>query len=171
MIIARPQPGEAAPYYFKYIDQVGPTGIVETLRSQLEEFGVFSSRIAEEQSLHRYASGKWSIREVLGHINDTERVFTFRALWFARGFETSLPSFEQDLAVMHAEADRFPWRQHVEEFLHVRRGTIALFENMPREAWARRGIASENPFTVRALAFVVAGHFAHHMRILSERYL
>jgi len=75
------------------------------------------------------------------------------------------------LAVIHAEPDRFPWNQHVEEFLHVRRGTIALFENMAREAWARRGIASENPFTVRALAFIVAGHFAHHMRILTERYL
>jgi hypothetical protein len=121
--------------------------------------------------MHKYAPGKWSIRESISHVNDTERVFTFRALWFARGFDIPLPSFDQDVAVAGSGADTRPWRAHIDEFRAIRGASIQLFRNMPDEAWARRGIASGKEFTVRALAFMTAGHVTHHERILRERYL
>ena len=110
---------EAAEYYFTYIDQVPPGDIVEILSAQLPETLAFCATISEEQSRYRYASGKWSLREVLSHINDTERVFTFRALWFARGFESALPSFDQNIAIASAGADARSWLSHVEEFRAV----------------------------------------------------
>ena len=168
-MIGRPQEGEAAPYYFRYIDQV--PGDLGTLRTQLEESEILLGAISEEKSLHRYAPDKWSIRQLLNHVTDTERAFAFRALWFARGFDTPLPSYDQDVAAAGAEADRAPWSAHVEEFRHVRLASISLFRNMPDEAWMRRGIASGNPFTVRALGYLIAGHMAHHLKILRERYL
>jgi hypothetical protein len=170
-VIGRPDPSEAANYYFTYIDQAPGADVEALLLAQLEALEAFFSGISEEKSLHRYAPKKWSIRQALNHINDTERAFAFRALWFARGFETPLPSYEQDIAATSAEADRLTWAAHVEEFRCVRRSTIALLANMPPDAWMRRGIASDNPFTVRALAWIIAGHAAHHSRILRERYL
>ncbi|HEY2014604.1 MAG TPA: DinB family protein [Bryobacteraceae bacterium] len=167
----RPQEGEAAPYYFNYINQVRGDDIRATLSTQLEESLALFSEISEEKSLHRYAPGKWSIRQVLNHITDTERAFAFRALWFARGFDTPLPSYDQNIAATGADADRCPWAAHVEEFHRVRLSTISLFGNMPDEAWTRKGIASGNPFTVRALAYLTAGHVTHHVAILRERYL
>jgi uncharacterized damage-inducible protein DinB len=128
------------------------------------------SAISEERSLHRYAAGKWSIREVVGHLNDTERLFVFRAFWFARGFDTPLPSFDQNIAVGAAGADARTLRSHVEEFQAVRAATLSFFDNLPDDAWARRGVASDNPFTVKALAYIGAGHVAHHLSILRERY-
>lgn len=94
-----------------------------------------------------------------------------RALWFARGFESSLPSYEQDIAAAAARADLVPWASHVEEFRHVRLATLSFFRNLPAEAWMRSGVASDNRFTVRALAYIVAGHVPHHVTILKERYL
>ena len=167
----RPQETEAAPYYFTYINQIPGDDIGGVLRSQLDECLTFFSSITEEKSRHRYAADKWSIRQVLNHLTDTERLFTFRALWFARGFDTPLPSFDQNIAVAGACADQISWAAHVEEFRHVRLATISFFANLPPEAWMRQGIASENPFTVRALAFMIAGHTTHHVRILHERYL
>jgi len=168
-MIGRPQEGEAAPYYFTYIDQVpGDLGI---LLAQMQETRDLFESISDEKSLHRYAPGKWSIRQVLNHITDTERSFAFRALWFARGFDTSLPSYDQNVAAAGAEADRISWSSHVEEFRSVRAATISLFRNMPDEAWMRSGIASDNLFTVRALAYLIGGHTAHHVKILRERYL
>ena len=169
--LGRPERSEAAPYYFAYIDQVDGDDVLGVLESQLEELPAFLSTISEEKSLHRYAADKWSIRQVLNHLNDTERLFAFRALWFARGFETPLPSFDQNIGVSGAEADLVGWAAHVEEFRRVRLATISLFRNMPADAWMRSGIASEKPFTVRALAFLAAGHTMHHVRILRERYL
>jgi hypothetical protein len=167
----RPQPSEAAPYYFTYIDQVGGSEIRAAMEAQLETALSLFGGISEEKSLHRYAPGKWSIRQVLNHLNDTERAFAFRTLWFARGFESPLPSYNQDIAAAGAGADSFPWPAHVEEFRHIRSATISLFRNMPEDAWSRRGIASDNPFTVRALAYIIVGHVEHHARILRERYL
>ena len=123
------------------------------------------------QSLYRYAANKWSIREVLNHINDTERVFTFRALWFARGFESPLPSFDQNVGVAAARADEVAWQELVDEFRALRSATLALFRTLPDEAWARGGVASEKQVSVRALAYMVAGHVIHHVAILRERYL
>lgn len=166
-----PERDEAAEYYFTYIDQVPPGDVRETLRTQLgDTLGLFQG-ISEEQSLHRYAPEKWSIRQVLSHCNDTERVFVYRALWFARGFDSPLPSFDQDIAVIGAAADERSWSSHIEEFHAVREATITFFENLPDDAWMHRGIASGNSFSVRALAYISAGHLAHHVAILRSRYL
>ena len=170
-MIGRPQNSEAAPYYFTYINQVASEDVIGTIDLQLEESLPFFSTISEAKSLHRYAPDKWSIRQVLNHVSDTERAFAFRALWFARGFETPLASYDQNISVASAAADRVPWADHVEEFRRVRLATISLFRNMPPEGWTRTGIASDYHFTVRALAYVIAGHLTHHITILRERYL
>jgi len=167
----RPEPQEAAPYYFRYIDQVQSEDVLGTLEAQLDETLALLGGISEERSLHRYAPEKWSIREMLNYVTDTERVFVFRALWFARGFDTPLPSFDQNVAVPTAGADEISWARHVAEFRSVRLATLTFFRNLPAEAWMRSGIASDNPVTVRALAYITAGHLAHHVAILRERYL
>jgi uncharacterized damage-inducible protein DinB len=167
----RPQPNEAAPYYFTYIGQAPGSDVLAVIESQLDECLRFFSTIPEDKSLQRYAEDKWSIRQVLNHVSDTERAFAFRALWFARGFETPLPSYDQTVASAGARADAIPWAAHVEEFKRVRLASISLFENLPAEAWMRSGIASDHLFTVRALAFIIAGHVTHHCRIVRERYL
>jgi uncharacterized damage-inducible protein DinB len=170
-MLGRPQPNEAASYYSKYIERVSSDDIVAVLATQLEETVDLLSDISEEQSLYRYASDKWSMRELLGHVSDTERVFTFRALWFARGFQDPLPSYDQEVAVAVAESDKVSWAGHINEFRAIRSATIAFFRNLPSEAWLRNGIASDNSVTVRALAYIVAGHASHHLAILRERYL
>lgn len=170
-VIGRPEPSQAAPYYFTYIDRVTGENVIDILAGQLEETLALCAGISEEQSLHRYAGDKWSIRQVLNHIADSERVFAFRALWFARGFEAALPSYDQNIAVRGAEADRISWAAHVEEFRRLRRASVSLFENMPSSAWLRKGIASDNWFTVRSLAYIIAGHLTHHVALLRERYL
>jgi hypothetical protein len=170
-MVSAPERAETAEYYHRYIDQVPAGDIRDVLEHQLGDASSMLEAISEEQSLHRYAPGKWSIREVVAHINDTERLFTFRAFWFARALGEPLPSFDQDIAASHAGADDRPWRSHLDEFRAVRAATIALFRNLPAEAWTRRGVASGNPFTVRALAYIAAGHVAHHLRLLREQYL
>jgi len=170
-IIGLPERSEAAPYYFTYIDRVQNPDILSELESQLETTLGFAGKISEERSLYRYAPDKWSIREVMGHINDTERMFVFRALWFARGFDSPLPSFDQHVAAGAAAAHEIQWARHVEEFRVIRLATLAFFRHLPRDAWMRRGIASDNPFTVRALAYIAAGHVSHHVAILGERYM
>ena len=144
---------------------------MSAMAGQVEEAQDLFAGISEETSLHRYVPGKWSIRQLLNHVTDTERALAFRALWFARGFETPLPGIDQDIAAAGAKADQFPWAAHVEEFRSVRESTLSLFRNLPAEAWMKSGIASDNRFTVRALAYITAGHAAHHLRILRERYL
>ncbi len=170
-MIGRPQENEAAPQYFTYINQVKGDDPLAAIDRQLEESLRSFSAISEAKSLHRYAPEKWSIRQLLNHITDNERAFAFRALWFARGFDTPLPGYDQDIAAASAGADNIAWAAHLEEFRQVRLSTISLFRNLPSEAWSRRGIASDNPVTVRALAFIIAGHVSHHIAILQERYL
>ena len=169
--MTRPQATEAADYYFKYIDLVKSEDIVPAIEDQLGQTVQFLEDISEGQSLHSYAPGKWTIREVLNHVNDGERLFLGRAFWFARGFEHPLPSFDQDVAVQHAHANETSWAELVEEFKNVRSATISFFKNLPAEAWSRRGVASDNPVTVRALAYIIAGHVAHHTNVLREKYL
>lgn len=168
--IMAPRRHEAAAYYFSYIDQVPPGDVCATLTRQHAEVLELFDGVPEHQASHRYAPGKWSVAEVVNHLSDTERVLAFRAFWFARGFDTALPSFEQEVASYHAGADRRSLRQHVDDFGAVRAATLNLFRHLPAEAWERRGIASDNPFTVRALAFIIAGHVAHHVAILKDRY-
>ncbi len=169
--MGRPGTDEAATYYHRYIDRVTSDDILGFLGTQLDEATAFLSGIPEEKSLHRYAPEKWSIRQVLNHVSDTERVFVYRALWFARGFETPLPSFDEGVSAAGAKADEVSWDRHVKEFCGVRLATLSFFHNLPAGAWERRGIASDNPFTVRAIAYIVGGHLAHHIAILHERYL
>lgn len=171
LMIGVPEVDEASPYYFTYINRVSSDNVLQVLEQQLGEVGAFLQSISEEKSLYRYAPDKWSIRQAWNHVNDAERVFVYRALWFARGLESALPSFEQEVGVIGAQADSIAWSRHIEEFRDVRRASISFFRNLPAEAWNRRGTASGNPFTVRALAYVVAGHTVHHQAILRERYL
>jgi len=168
--MSRPAPGEAAPYYWRYIDRIGPGDVVGVLAGQAEQTLALLRGISEERSRHRYAPDKWSLRELLGHVTDVERVFAHRALWFARGFESGLPSFEQDTAARTARADEVTWASHVEEFRVVRLASVALFRSLPAEAWSRAGVASGSRVTVRALAYITAGHEAHHVAVLKERY-
>lgn len=167
----RPKPDEAASYYSMYIDRVTSDDVVGFMTTQLEETTAFLKEISEEKSLHRYAPDKWSIRELLGHVNDGERVFAFRALWFARSFPDPLPSFDQEIAVAGAESDNVSWAELVDEFQSVRATTLSLFRQLPDEAWSRTGTASDNSVSVRALAYIMAGHVDHHVAILRERYV
>jgi hypothetical protein len=166
-----PERTEAAEYYFTYIDQVPAGDIRAILAAQATETLALLHDVSDDQSLIRYAPDKWSVRQVVSHVNDTERLFVFRALWFARGFDSPLPSFDQNVAIATAGADERPWRSHVDEFEAVRAATLAFFRDLPEESWTRRGIASGYPFTVRALAYLSAGHVTHHVKILRERYL
>jgi hypothetical protein len=166
-----PDHTEAAEYYFTYINKVGTGDIRTILETQSSQALGLLEAITEQQSLFRYAPDKWSIRQVLGHVNDAERLFAFRALWFARGLETPLPSFDQEVAMPAACADERSWRSHVEEFRAIRGATVAFFRHLPVDAWPRRGTASGYPFSVRALAYICAGHVSHHLEILRERYL
>jgi hypothetical protein len=170
-ITTAPDRTEAAEYYFTYIDKVPAGDICQVLDAQLSETLPLLQGISEERSALRYAADKWSVREVLGHVNDAERLFVFRAFWFARGFTDPLPSFDQDVAVPVSGAHARPWSSHVDEFRAIRAATLTFFRSLPPDAWMRRGVASDNPFTVRAVAYIVAGHVTHHMKILKERYL
>jgi hypothetical protein len=170
-MVGIPERNEAADYYYKYIDRITSPDIVGVLEMQLEESLGFLAGISEETSLHRYAPDKWSIRQVLNHVSDTERVFLFRAFWFGRGFDSPLPSFDEKVSAGAAQADETSWARHIEELRGTRLATATFFRNLPAEAWSRSGIASGNPFTVRAAAYITAGHLAHHVGIIQERYL
>jgi len=166
-----PDQTEAAEHYFKYIEQVPAGDICDILAAQATELlGLFET-ITETQSLHRHAPGRWSLRQVANDLNDTERLFVSHAFWFARGFDTPLPSFDQDVAIAAAAADERSWFSHVDEFRSVRDATLTFFQGLPAHAWARRGLATGRPFTVKALAFITVGHVAHHMKIVRDKYL
>jgi uncharacterized damage-inducible protein DinB len=169
--MTRPQSDEAAPYYSRYIDLISSDDIVTTLTKQLDETGQFLSTISEEKSLHQYAADKWTIRQVLNHINDAERVFLHRAFWFGRSFPDALPSFDQDISVVVAQGNNVTWKDHTNEFRNIRQATLSFFKNLPEEGWSRSGVASENPVTVRALAYIIAGHLEHHRKVIQEKYL
>src|SRR5262249_39885969 len=159
--MTRPDRAEAADYYFTYIDKVAGDDICSILERQSAEVSALLRNISDDRSLERYAPDKWSMREVVGHVNDTERLFVSRAFWFARGFDSPLPSFDEKVAASAAGAQDRSWSSHLDEFRAVRAATVAFFRGLPADAWLRRGIPSGNPFTVRALAFVTAGHVIH----------
>src|ERR1700733_98156 len=166
-----PGKDEAAAYYFTYIDRVPQDDVVGAMEQQLGDAVRLFSTISEQKSLHRYAPEKWSIRQTLNHISDTERAFAFRALWFGRGFSDPLASYDQNISASEARADEYSGARQVAEFGDVRRASLALFRNLPAEAWKRSGVASGNLVTVNALAYIIAGHYAHHLAILGQRYL
>ena len=169
--VHQPDRTEAAEYYQTYISQVPQGDIRDVLDAQADELPRLLAGLSEDQSHYRYAPEKWSIRQVVNHITDTERVFSFRAFWFGRGYEQPMPSFDQDIAMAVAGANERTLADLLDEFRAVRAATRTLFRSMPAGAWDRRGVASDNPVTVRALAYITAGHVEHHARILRERYL
>jgi uncharacterized damage-inducible protein DinB len=166
----RPHPDETASYYHGYIDLVPDGAIVATLDQQGRATQELLAQLGETQAEHRYAAGKWNVKEVLGHIADVERVFAFRALWFARGERGPLPSLDQDVCARHA---RFAERQVVSiaaELAAVRAASVTLFASLDEAANARTGVASGCPFTVRAIPWIIAGHELHHVAVLRDRY-
>ena len=167
----RPQPGESAPYYDRYISLVPGHDVLAALEDQRRQTLLLLSGRPESDGDFRYAPGKWSLREVLGHINDTERIMSYRALRISRGDTTPLAGFEQDDYVRNGPFARCTLADLIEEYIAVRRATVSLFRNLDEVAWTRRGKASENEVTVRALAYIIAGHELHHRRIVEEKYL
>src|ERR1700746_112965 len=140
-MLGRPKKSEAASYYSTYIDQVAGDNPLAAMEKQLPDCLEVFAGITEKLSLHRYAPDKWSIRELLNHVTDTERAFAFRALWFARGFDAPLPGYDQNIGAKGAEADRISWLDHVEEFRLIRLSTLCLFKNLPPGGGVRSGIA------------------------------
>ena len=168
---SRPQPGEYAPYYERYISLIQSSDILATLDEQRRETLLLLSGRTEEEGNHRYADDKWSVKEVLGHVNDTERVFAYRALRISRNDPTNIEGFEQDDYVRFGPFAKRTLEDLVEDYIAVRRATLTLFRNLYEDAWMRRGVANRNEVTVRALAYIIAGHEVHHRRILQEKYL
>lgn len=166
----RPLAGEYAPYYETYIARVQGEDPIAALAAQTAHARQVFESIGGEKAGHRYAAGKWSVAEVIGHITDAERVFAFRALWFARADANPLPGFDENTWVPASAADGAPLADHVEAWRTQREATLALLRTFGPDAWARRGTANGKEMSVRALAFVIAGHETHHLSVLAERY-
>ncbi len=167
----RPAADEHRPYFTKYIALVEDGELPAILTAQSARFRPLYEGIGEEQSLTRYAPDKWSLRQLLGHVIDTERMFTFRAFAFSRSEPSPLFSFEQDNYVKAVDFDARSWRSLVDEFAAVRAATIALYAGMTPDLLLRRGIASDATLSVRAAGYIIAGHEAHHARAINEQYL
>ncbi|MCA1594274.1 MAG: DinB family protein [Acidobacteria bacterium] len=167
----KPEANEYAHHYEKYVSLVPDGDVVETLARQLEDTLALLGGVTEDRAGFRYEAGKWSVREVVGHIIDAERIFAYRALAIARGERQPLPGMDQDEYMAGAHFDARTLADLLDEFAHVRRANVLMFRALDAEAWARRGTASDNEVTVRALAHIIAGHEAHHVGILRERYL
>lgn len=167
----RPSTTEYAPYYGRYISLVPEGDIIQTLSSQLEETLSVLRNLSEAQGGHRYAPDKWSIKEVIGHVVDTERIFAYRVLRFARNDKAPIEGFDQDEFARNSRFDERTLADLVAEFEHVRRANLILFRSLSDEALGRHGIASEAGVSVRALLYITAGHERHHMEILKTRYL
>jgi len=168
--VARPEPGEYNPYFERYISLVPEGDILHTLEAQRRQMLLLLSGRDDAEGNFRYAPGKWSAGEVLGHVCDTERIFAYRALRIARGDQTPLEGFEQDDYVKNGPFGREPVSEIIEDYIAVRRATLTLLRNLDEAAWMRKGIANQKEVTVRALGYLIAGHELHHRRILEEKY-
>ena len=168
--LSRPAPDEYLAYYERYVTLVPDGNLVDLLvEQQLETIGMLR-KVDEERGLFAYAPGKWTIKEVIGHLSDAERVFAYRAMRFARGDAQPLAGFDENAYV---PAGRFNDRRIgslIDEFQSIRAATVHVFRYLTEEDWARRGMANGNPISVRALGFVIAGHERHHAKLLRERY-
>ena len=169
--IPRPQPGEYNEYYERYISLIPGTDVFGTLDQQLRRTCELLTGLSDEQANLAYAPGKWTIKEVLGHITDTERIFGYRALRIARGDQTPIEGFEQDDYVRNGNFRQRRMSDLIDEYATVRAATLALFRSFDLDAWPRRGIANNKEISVRALAYLTAGHERHHHKILEEKYL
>ena len=167
----RPEPNEHAPYFAKYIAFTASlTDPIAALELQLDEVLSVLRLLDSAKQLHRYAPGKWSIKEVVNHLTDTERIFAYRAMRIARNDKTALPGFDQDPFIEAAAADHVEWSALVREFELVRNSTVQMLRNLPDAAWTRIGTASSANMSVRAMVWIMYGHVAHHLGILKERY-
>jgi len=167
----RPLPGEYAPYYDRYISLVPANDVLAALEDQRRQMLLLLCGRTEADGDLRYAPDKWSLKEVLGHVNDTERIMSYRALRISRGDATPIEGYEQDDYVRNGPFARLPLADLIEDYIGVRRATISLFRNLDEAAWSRRGVANKNEVTVRALAYIIAGHELHHRQIIEEKYL
>ena len=168
----RPAPDEYAPYYASYVGRVRPGDITRTLEECAREtVALLRSDLARQRADHAYADGKWTLKEVIGHVIDAERVFTHRMLRFGRGDAMPLASFDENAYTPAGEFGVRTLDSLVEEFLAVRNATLHMVSGMPESAWTRRGVASGAEVSVRALAHIIAGHELHHRAILEQRYL
>jgi uncharacterized damage-inducible protein DinB len=168
--ISRPEPGEYAPYYDRYISLIPENDILSTLDSQRRQTLLLLSGCGEADGDRRYAPDKWTVKEVLGHVCDTERIFAYRALRIARGDRTPIEGFEQDDYVRNSPFGKRPLAEVIEDYIAVRRAALTLLRNLDEESSLRRGIANKNEISVRALAYLMAGHELHHHRILEQKY-
>lgn len=167
----RPTENEYAPYFENYIGQVSESDIMAVLRSEIDDLDVLLNRVPAEKETYAYAEGKWTIREMIGHLIDGERVFGYRAFCIARGERQNLPGFEQDDYLQTAPYNHVELEDLLSELRLVRLSNIAMFRTLDEAAWNRVGTANNNDVTVRAIAFIMAGHVRHHMNVLRERYL
>lgn len=171
MVITRPETGEFAPHYATYIDAVKGSDALPLLKAQRETTARFLAAVPESRAGFRYAEGKWSLREVVGHLSDAERIFSYRLLRFARADATPLPGFDENTYVPAGEFERRSLASVAAEFAAVREATLALVQGLTSEALLRRGPANGKEMSARALAWTIAGHEAHHIRVLGERYI
>ena len=171
LAVPRPTSTEYASFYERYVALVPPGDVLVVLARQIEDTLVLLRNIPEDKEDFRYAPDKWSIKEVVGHVLDSERIFACRALRFGRNDPTPLPGFEQDDYVRHGGFGSCRLQELAEEFGMVRRANVSMFRHFPTAAWDRRGVANQAEVTVRALAYIIAGHERHHLEILRKRYL
>ncbi len=169
--ISRPEIGEFDSYYERYVSLVEDGDIISALKNQIAETLRSLGEIDEEKASFRYAEGKWSVRELLGHIIDTERIFAYRALRISRGDRTPIEGYEQDDYIKNAEFDKCALADLAEEFALVRKSNLLMYRGLSETAWRRRGVANDKEVSVRALAYISAGHELYHVSILKERYL
>jgi hypothetical protein len=169
--MTRPDSTEYAPYYDKYVSLVPDGPIVATLGSQIETTLDLLRGLSETQGDSRYAPGKWTIKELVGHVIDAERIFAYRALRIARNDKTPLPGFEQDDFVAGANFNAIPLAELADELAVVRESNLRMFRHLTDDAWLRRGTASDNEMSARAAAYIIAGHELYHLDILKTRYL
>ena len=165
----RPQPDEHLPYFHRYVQLVPEGDVLVTLQRQLSESLTRLRALTEEQSNVRPAPGEWNAKEILGHVNDGERIFAHRALWFARGDAQALPGIEPLDYMRSAAFDQRRWTDVVNEFETIRRATLSLLLSFDEAAWDRRGVASGHPVSVRALAFIIAGHELEHLAAIQQQ--
>jgi len=167
----RPETNEFDPYYGRYISLVEGDDVLPVLETQAGELRALFNEMPEENGGFAYAIGKWTIKEVLSHIIDGERIFSYRALRISRGDATPIEGFEQDGYIENSNADNRPFTDLIDEFELQRRSNMLFFNNLSEEGALRAGTASEKPVSVRALAYIMAGHVTHHINIFRERYI
>jgi hypothetical protein len=171
MLISKPDASEYPPYYTPYIQQAEDTDLITALKKSEKELIELIHLIPEDLGDYRYEREKWSIKEVLIHLNDAERVFAYRALRFARNDKTELAGFDENAWVPESNAHQRTLKDILKEHAYVRQGTISLFENITDQMALRKGLANGKEISVRALGFIICGHAVHHARVVRERYL